>query len=159
MEFSDDETITLPTAASWTQPQLYCLKIPELRHPRCLGRTRQDGALCGKMLVWEVCGWISMGLQLIGSFPWQQEQLKPVFEEIADISLCHDHKAQIESIAEMWRRDAWRRGWITEYHPSSGEHLRERRKRRCFAHAARIRLRAIWNRFNPLFLRSSGTHY
>lgn len=111
MESVDGEsTSSFEIVSGWIQQPCYCLTFPAIKTARCPGWTGQDGGRCGKLVSWEVWGWASIGLQLTISRLWEEEHLKPVFEEIADTFLCCDHKSQIESITEMVSQDAWRNG-------------------------------------------------
>lgn len=105
-----------PVNSGWIQRQRYCLMIPTIQNQRCSGTIEIDGEPCEKVLSREAWTRESIELQLICSQPWEVEQLRPLFEEIADLSLCPEHKAQIRQIAEIWRHDAWRKGWIMEFH-------------------------------------------
>lgn len=99
--------------SGWTKRQRYCLMIPNMRNQRCSGTTGVDR--CERIILREAWARESIELQLIRSQPWEVEQLRPLFEEIADVSLCIEHKAQIKLVAEIWRHDAWRNGWIMEF--------------------------------------------
>jgi hypothetical protein len=83
--------------ASCSMPsRRYFITIPAIQSLCCCGRRRRDETVCGTKFLEEaqVCANLEFGL--ISIYPWEAEYLRLVFEEIADLVLCHKRKAQIE---------------------------------------------------------------
>jgi hypothetical protein len=150
---SDESTSSFEIVDGWIQFPRYGLKIPEFKPPRCLAWREEDGERCGLSVPGEASCWASLGLEVIGSRLWEEEQLKPVFEEIADTFLCCEHKAQMKMIAEIIWQDAWRSGWITEYRLENKNKAVARRER-SFYYGLRARLNTSFGRLKALIFRS-----
>jgi hypothetical protein len=138
------EEVTQPTAeelckpenTNWVQPRRFRVEIPAIRHPHCLGRLDREGKIkCNRPLDWEPHGWRSLEFDLICNQLWMEEQLSPMFEDLADITLCQDHRTQIPSNAKMWEKMVWKHGFIvaldrwTRDRGQSSDRLESSRKR------------------------------
>jgi len=147
-------TSSFETVGGWVQSPRYCLMIPGFSPRRCLPWKEQDGERCGLSVTQEGWSWASLGLDVTCSCLWEEEQLKPVFQDIADTSLCWEHKSQMKLIEEMIWQDAWRSEWITEYHRDSDNKTFCRRGR-IVCRDVRARLRTDFGRLKAPIFRSS----